>query len=392
MTCRAENGEWFIQAYNTENRISSIVKLESGDCTTPGSYAMKWDFAYDGDGVRAATLTTPYTSGVPQTGVLTAYYFGGAYEVTGSDVRKYYSFQGQSILRDDEGLQYILSDHLGSVVGITDDEGTLTSQQRYLPFGGVRQLGGSFITQTDYGYTGQRDDSYIKLMDYDFRWYKPELGRFISPDSIVPNHADPQSLNRYSYVANRPINFNDPTGHEKQPPGGNISNDCFQENEDGLLLFHISCLNFAEHTEETTFTISPVPAGGMQAPFVTFFAATSENDKNKNGGKSRGSSSSITPPTSALESLLEKNKRRGDAFRDELASLLEEKGLTVRKEVVKKTPFGTRRIDIEVISSDGEVLGGIEAKTGNSRYLPSQRSKDFWLKLQGYIVNLVRRK
>jgi len=216
MTCREEDGEWFIQEYNTENRISSIAKLENGDCTTPGDYLTKWDFSYDGDGVRAATLITPYVSGTPQTPVLTAYYFGGAYEVTGSDVRKYYSFGGQTILKDSTGLQYFLTDHLGSVVAITNDTGTLTSQQRYLPFGGVRTLAtppNSPIMSTDLGYTGQRNDSYIKLMDYDFRWYGPELARFISPDSIVPNPANPQSLNRYAYVLNNPIRYNDPTGH-----------------------------------------------------------------------------------------------------------------------------------------------------------------------------------
>jgi RHS repeat-associated protein len=214
MTCRVEEGITYIQTYNTENRIASIAKLESGTCAGPGNYVTKWDFTYDGDGTRAATLTTPYTSGTPGTPVLTAYYFGGAYEVTGSNVRKYYSFEGQSILRDNEGLQYLLNDHLGSVMGIIDDEGILTSQQRYLPFGGVRQLESSFITQTDYGYTGQRDNSYIKLMDYDFRWYSTGLGRFISPDSIIPEPTNPQSLNRYSYVINRPLNFNDPTGHK----------------------------------------------------------------------------------------------------------------------------------------------------------------------------------
>jgi len=53
-------------------------------------------------------------------------------------------------------------------------------------------------------------------MDYRSRWYDPELGRFISPDSIIPNAANPQSWNRYSYVQNRPILFNDPTGHREE--------------------------------------------------------------------------------------------------------------------------------------------------------------------------------
>ena len=37
--------------------------------------------------------------------------------------------------------------------------------------------------------------------------------RFMQPDTIIPDLASPQSLNRYSYVTNRPVNFNDPTGH-----------------------------------------------------------------------------------------------------------------------------------------------------------------------------------
>lgn len=50
-------------------------------------------------------------------------------------------------------------------------------------------------------------------MDYNARFYSPYLNRFVQPDSIVPNLANPQSLNRYSYTQNNPINFIDPSGH-----------------------------------------------------------------------------------------------------------------------------------------------------------------------------------
>ncbi len=53
-------------------------------------------------------------------------------------------------------------------------------------------------------------------MDYKFRMYSPLLGRFISPDSITPDMT--QGLNRYSYVVNNPVRFNDPTGHIINPP------------------------------------------------------------------------------------------------------------------------------------------------------------------------------
>ena len=45
------------------------------------------------------------------------------------------------------------------------------------------------------------------------RYFVPGIGRFLSADTIVPNPLNPQALNRYSYVYNRPINLNDPTGH-----------------------------------------------------------------------------------------------------------------------------------------------------------------------------------
>jgi hypothetical protein len=52
--------EWFIQVYNSENRISSIQKLADGTCDDFEDLAMQWDFVYDGDGVRTVTATTAY--------------------------------------------------------------------------------------------------------------------------------------------------------------------------------------------------------------------------------------------------------------------------------------------------------------------------------------------
>jgi hypothetical protein len=86
------------------------------------------------------------------------------------------------------------------------------------------------------------------------------------------------------------------------------------------------------------------------------------------------------------------NKKKGDAFRDQVADDLQQSGRAVKKGVVKKTPFGDRRIDIEVTQPDG-TKGGVETKTGGARYSPSQRAKDNWLKMfMNYIVNVVRDK
>ena len=47
------------------------------------------------------------------------------------------------------------------------------------------------------------------------RYCDPYLNRFLQPDSIIPNLYNPQSLNRFSYVSNRPINYTDPSGHRE---------------------------------------------------------------------------------------------------------------------------------------------------------------------------------
>jgi RHS repeat-associated protein len=51
-----------------------------------------------------------------------------------------------------------------------------------------------------------------------FRYYASTMGRFLKPDNIIPNPANPQSWNLYSYVNGNPVNFNDPGGHFINPP------------------------------------------------------------------------------------------------------------------------------------------------------------------------------
>lgn len=128
-------------------------------------------------------------------GVVTKYYPGGAF-------------------RKDGVLYYGLGDHLGSNSVVTGAGGSLVSQLRYDPWGEVRDTYGT--TPTDKTYTGQR--SYMGetgpgfgLMYYNARWYDPSIGRFAQADTIVPPGI--QGLDRYAYVNNNPLNYNDPSGH-----------------------------------------------------------------------------------------------------------------------------------------------------------------------------------
>ncbi|HRO23364.1 MAG TPA: RHS repeat-associated core domain-containing protein [Promineifilum sp.] len=59
------------------------------------------------------------------------------------------------------------------------------------------------------------DANNLGLIYMNARYYMPEIGRFISPDTIVPEPGNPQSYNRYAYVQNSPVNYIDPTGHNR---------------------------------------------------------------------------------------------------------------------------------------------------------------------------------
>jgi len=102
-------------------------------------------------------------------------------------------------------------DGLGSVRQWTDAQGRVTYAADYAPYGEQRgQQGG---TASRWGFTGEWWDSYIKLIQMGARWYDPDLGRWISPVTIIPDPANPQSLNRYMYVLGNVLKYVDPSGH-----------------------------------------------------------------------------------------------------------------------------------------------------------------------------------
>jgi RHS repeat-associated protein len=82
---------------------------------------------------------------------------------------------------------------------------------------------------TDISYTGQRElgpstgpGQRMGLMDYHARFYSPYLNHFTQPDTLIPSAENPQAWNRYSYVLNSPILYNDPSGHMETCEDGDI--------------------------------------------------------------------------------------------------------------------------------------------------------------------------
>jgi len=109
-----------------------------------------------------------------------------------------------------EGTFYFHPDHVGSIKYITNPEGNKVTEVNYTPYGEQTTDGPNIFNKK---YTGQTDDNKTELMYYNARYYDPQIGRFITPDSLVPSPTSSQSYNRYMYVNGNPINFRDTGGH-----------------------------------------------------------------------------------------------------------------------------------------------------------------------------------
>jgi len=103
------------------------------------------------------------------------------------------------------GGEWVATDRLGSVVR----KGT--TNYKYAPYG--QEIGGATANDTVKFATYTRDS--VSGLDYALnRYYKPEWGRFTSPDPYMhnPSQGDPQSWNLYSYTNGDPVNNADSTG------------------------------------------------------------------------------------------------------------------------------------------------------------------------------------
>lgn len=102
---------------------------------------------------------------------------------------------------------YYLPDALGSVRQVADGEGEVVDVREWTPYG--VEVGAA---QAGLGYTGEWWDSYIRFTYLRARWYGNQMGRFTSPEPIVLDFRNPQSINDYVYVLDNPVNYADSSG------------------------------------------------------------------------------------------------------------------------------------------------------------------------------------
>jgi RHS repeat-associated protein len=80
----------------------------------------------------------------------------------------------------------------------------------YSPFGELLWHEGSDSNR--YLFSGELFDSHMRISYNRARWMDPALGRFLSPDPNEGAPATPASRLRYTYAANDPLSYVDPSG------------------------------------------------------------------------------------------------------------------------------------------------------------------------------------
>lgn len=107
-------------------------------------------------------------------------------------------------------LRYSYQDIISSVFLELGQSGEIISQEEYFPFGGTsgylarNSISASYKTRR---FSGKERDA-TGLYYYGYRYYNPEIGRWISADPLGLN----AGLNRYAFVRNNPVNSRDFAG------------------------------------------------------------------------------------------------------------------------------------------------------------------------------------
>jgi RHS repeat-associated protein len=117
---------------------------------------------------------------------------------------------------------WMLTDHLGSVRDLVNNNGTVVNHFTYGSFGNVISSMSGATVDTRYKYTGREFDAETGMYYYRARYYDAQVGKFISQDPIGFQAGD---ANLYRYVANSPLGVTDPTGEYARIKVGSFKRD-----------------------------------------------------------------------------------------------------------------------------------------------------------------------
>jgi RHS repeat-associated protein len=229
---KSGTGSWLPTYNQSTNRIQSIPGASvsydaNGNLLSDGAHNYTWDGNW-GNPSAIDTVSLTYDA----LGRMVEQNRGGTYTqvVYSPSGAKLAQMNGQSLQKafvplpgggravyNSGGLAYYRHpDWLGSSRLATTPSQTVYAYTGYAPFGESYEGQGS----TDLSFTGQNQDTVSGLDDFLYREYSPAQGRWTRPDPSGMKAVDttnPQSWNRYAYVANKPLASIDRHGLASNP-------------------------------------------------------------------------------------------------------------------------------------------------------------------------------
>lgn len=113
---------------------------------------------------------------------------------------------------DGESYYYMYNGHADVTALINAATGTVDATYYYDAFGNITESIGN--VNNNITYAGYQWDEETGLYYLNARMYDPKITRFLQEDTYLGDPNDPLSLNLYTYAANNPIIYYDPTGHK----------------------------------------------------------------------------------------------------------------------------------------------------------------------------------
>jgi RHS repeat-associated protein len=93
-----------------------------------------------------------------------------------------------------------------------DSSGNIVAKYEYSPFGVQTLASGTYATTNQFRFSSEYYDFETGLAYYNYRYYSPKLGRWLSRDPI----AEKGGWNLYGMVSNNPVDYWDELGNKKK--------------------------------------------------------------------------------------------------------------------------------------------------------------------------------
>ncbi|MBS1646826.1 MAG: hypothetical protein JST67_05755 [Bacteroidetes bacterium] len=195
------------------NSFSKLTNLTEGDYT--------YDISYGPDMQRVQSILTNTNTGTQ----LKRDYVPNYEKTTGANQysRELSYIQAPSGLcaiyaknGSDDTLYFVYTDHLGSILKLTDANGTVRAEQSFDPWGRYRNPNDWTYTNVlpptgiiYRGFTGHEHLQNFDLINMNGRVYDSKLGLFLSIDPLMDKTP---GISPYHYALNNPLKFTDPSG------------------------------------------------------------------------------------------------------------------------------------------------------------------------------------